>query len=274
MDEELLNQELPVESTPETAAETDVPVAEDQAGDESIKKYFPTTEITDANRSELSSAATALEELETIKPKYEKLLTNNRELIAFFNANPEAASAMSDALKGEDFWMAAAKYVDLASIAPIEGEPDFEKWNQNKEARMSKLSEKENWDKEIAENESSSIDALKQFKAEHQMEDEDFDKFWSYMEPIITAVMRKKLTAELLESIYYRMNRDGELANAKEEGRTEMANTRISDFMDKDETAQVGDGMPDMSQSSASVNQTPVKKEESFAGKFFKDVFN
>lgn len=263
MDEEEVIQEQLGESVEEqiepdvqqkmpTDATGAMPPGEGSGSDATINKYFPNVEITDANRSDLEDAAKKLEH-------YEKIKGVQREIAALFNAEPDLAQAFIDYRNGEDFFVALSKYIDFDSVKPVEGEPNYEKYQENVSSRMKRLEEIEGKTQKRQSNEQKSIEVLKQFKADNNMSDEDFDKFFTSVAQILDAAFDGELTVDLLEAMYYRMNRDTELESARSMGEVAGKNAKISTLKQKSMDLETGDGLPDLNGGSMA-NQKPMAK--------------
>ena len=238
MEEETLDQE-PIETTPpEEVIEGVAPLDEGQTPtepivDEGIAKYFPNVAVTEENKAELLRAVKQFDAL--------------RELAELFNSEPDLAQAIVDFRNGEDFWVALAKYVDMDAIKPIDGEPNYSKWEENKKARMEKLTAKEEKLKRIEENKAKTQTAIQEFMSENGMKDyKEFDPIMSMTIKLISAVGEGEITKELLTVVYKYMNLDDELKNAEMIGEQKGKNTKITDLMDKEQGELKGDGIPDL----------------------------
>lgn len=281
MDEEIRSEDMPMpnglpemEASPEgaiTPSETPSPSEEAPIEDNGlISQYFPGVQVTPENRSSLEQAASKLQEYDALKPRFDKLLEYNRELKAMFESEPEIAQAFIDWRNGEDFMVALAKYVDLNSAIPAEGDPIKPKYDEAGKMRMQKLQEKENRKKQISDNEAQSIEVLRQFKEQNQMSDEDFESFYKVVQEVLSAAYDGSLSVKLLESLMYYMNRDAELENAKTIGEVGARNAKIDDFKAKEDQKLIGDGMPDLG--GATNIQEKEPKKRSYASEFLDGV--
>lgn len=237
MEEETLDQEPIETTTPEEVIEGVAPVDEGQTPtepivDEGIAKYFPNVAVTEENKAELLRAVKQFDAL--------------RELAELFNSEPDLAQAIVDFRNGEDFWVALAKYVDMDAIKPIEGEPNFSKWEENKKARMEKLTASEEKLKRIEENKGKTRAAIEAFMSENGISYEEFNPIMDMTIKLISAVGEGEITKELLTVVYKYMNLDDELKNAEMIGEQKGKNTKITDLMDKEQGELKGDGIPDL----------------------------
>jgi len=221
--------------------------------DSNIQQYFPNVEVTDANREELSKASEELAEYEVIKPKFDKLKEQNRKWISVLNDEPELAQAMMDTINGGSFWANAAKYVDLGSVAPAEGEPEYanvQKRLDNLSAKEQEAAKRSETEKRWQENEMKSAQVLEDFKNQNNIPDEQFDKFCEAISEILNAFYDRNLSVRLLNGIWKEMNWDSEMENNKaigeQIGKAKVGNARIADLQEKELANEKGDGMPDL----------------------------
>lgn len=134
-----------------------------------------------------------------------------RELAELFNSEPDLAQAIVDFRNGEDFWVALAKYVDMDAIKPIDGEPNYSKWEENKKARMEKLTASEEKLKRIEENKGKTRAAIEAFMSENGITYEEFNPIMDKIYQVNISRRRRRNSKELLTVVYKYMNLDDEL---------------------------------------------------------------
>lgn len=240
-----IQEEQPLEQETETQPEvTETQPTETQEVDNSpISQYFPNVEITEGNRAELEDAVSKLAEYEGMKAKMDKIIAANRELMAIINDNPMIADILIDLRDGVPADVALRKHVDLEAENPVDGEEPNPAYAEAKKTRMSRLEEKEKRKKMYADNEAKSIEALRQFKEDKKMTDEDYQTFFDSVLKILSAAFDGELSQQLLESIYYALNKDADLDASKQMGIVEGRNEKILNKIQKEDD-QVGDGLP------------------------------
>lgn len=247
----------PIESGQESASMEILPNSNPEPPS-GIQKYFPNVVVDEANRAELEKATRDLDNIE----KFKEI---SRELRELFGAEPDLAMAINDYREGEDFWVALAKYVDLESIKPSEFEEEQndrdKRYITNRSARKKRLEDGENAKKTADENWQKSIIAMRKFKEDKKMSDEDWEPFYKAMSDILIASYQGTITEDLLEGIYYRLNRDAELETATKTGEIAMRNSKITDLQDKELSMMEGDGIPDLSGGSSSAKPAAPKKQ-------------
>lgn len=208
-----------------------------------ISKYFPNVTVTEENRTELERAVKAMD--------------SQRELNLVLRdpINRDFALALIDIRDGMPGMMAISKHFDLEGAKPVEGEEMYPEFQKNKETRVQRIKQQEDYQNELSANEEESRQNLINFKSEHSMQDEDFAKFWEFFMPICVAAMKGKVSKELIESSYALYNRDADLANAQAIGENVGINKKIADVTAKEEEQMKGDGMPVMGGAISTPNQ-------------------
>jgi hypothetical protein len=258
------NSDIAVEETPPSeealmdenidsgkTSENTVPI-----DDSNILKYFPSIEITDANRAELSDAAEKLAEYDVLKPKFEKMKEQNRVWVSILNDptdNYALAKTINDCRNGENFWSAAAKYVDFKSIEPTDGEPEYanvQKRLDNLSAMEAQAKQDEEMRAMFAENEQKSGEIVDQFIADKGYTPEQTTQFLDELGDHLDSFYKRTFSPRMLEAIHKNIVWDTEIGNAQEIGKqmgmAEVGNKRISDLQEKEIANETGDGMPDL----------------------------
>jgi hypothetical protein len=221
--------------------------------DSNIAAYFPDVEVTPENRAELADAATKLAEHEIMAPKFERMKEQNRKWISVLADDQALAQAINDTVNGGNFWANAAKYVDFNSIAPAEGEPEYE----NVQRRLDNLSAMEAQQKQdaemaamFAENEQKSGELVDQFITDKGYTPEQTTQFLDELGDHLDSFYKRTFSPRMLEAIHKSIVWDTEMGNAteigKEIGKAEIGNKRIDDLKEKELASETGDGMPDL----------------------------
>lgn len=253
---------------------TEEPVMEGgESGDDSgIAEYFPNVKVTEENREELTAAVANMRELQETLPILDKYRQVNQELKVLFDSEPGVGMAILDWRDGDDFGTALARHLDLENLAPGEGEPNREAWDNARNQRMQKFDEKQNKEKEHQENIQASVEALQSFQEEKGLADEDAQGFIDYMMEMLGAAYTGRLTPDFINRLYLAMNYDADMDNTKkealEEGEIRGRNTKINQMKEKQDM-EPDTGLPEIADGAAEAPKT----EKSFGAKFLEDVF-
>jgi hypothetical protein len=291
MEEELLNNQEPemVEDnvTPEAPGETGDPSGmivdegaeaamlapeEGQGTDDSgILEYFPNVQVTEENREELTAAVNSIKELQETLPILDKYRQVNEELKILFSSEPGLGMAILEFRDGADFATALARHIDLENIAPMEGEPNKEAWDNARMERKSKYEAKQKGEREQEDNIQASIEALQQFQQEKGMADEDAQGFINYLMDMLGAAYSGRLTLDFINRMFMAMNYDSDLDKTKkealEEGEVRGRNMKINQMKEK-QASKPGTGLPDINEGA----QQMAKKPKGFGENFIDEI--
>ena len=226
--------------------------AEGDTPSDPIATQLPNVEITEANRVELQDLIDRAE-------YGDRSRENNQKIAAILQSDPDLPAIFMDISKGATFQEAIARRIDVSAIAPVEGDPDYEKWGAATKERMANLESSKKRKSTLAENEAKSKETLKKFVTDKEMDDENADKFFGYVSEVLTQAFDGLLSYDLLGRMYTSMTHESEVENAKTIGEINGRNTKIADLGDK-EKKKVGDGLPNMV--GGGENEKPVKKSQ------------
>jgi len=186
---------------------------------------------------------TALEEyLSDLESYKDRGVTANQKLINLFEASPEVAEVVRDMIAGATLREALARHISPEDLSPVEGDPDYEGWEKNKNDRVKKAEDRRKFEQEYSENLEFSSQAIKEFAKENDMTEEAASDFLGKFDNILADIYRGKIGKETLALIKRAMDYDSAVEKAKEDGKIVGRNEKI--VVKKKEDKKEGDGLP------------------------------
>ncbi len=241
-------------------AESDVPEAAAPAGEMPkaseafrgrIKSAYP--DIPDDDDEAFYQKAS--EQLDNLEQYRNNNIEANKLLMEVFNAEPVIVDVLEDVGKGASFREAIARHFSPEELAPMEGDPDYEGWTKNAEARSKRLADNELANKTRAENEEFTMKEIKAFAKANGISndkaEEELEKIGAVMEEIFSG----RITAATLQTIYNGVNHENDVKTAEDMGAIKGRNEKIEV---KKELKAKGDGLPVLG--NAKDAEAPVKK--------------
>lgn len=261
--EEVVTGDEAVAEMPVTA-ESDVPEVETPAGEMPkaseafrgrIKSAYP--DIPDDDDEAFYQKAS--EQLDNLEQYRNNNIEANKLLMEVFNAEPVIVDVLEDVGKGASFREAIARHFSPEELTPIEGDPDYEGWTKNAEARAKRLADNELANKTRAENEEFTMKEIKAFAKANGISndkaEEELEKIGAVMEEIFSG----RITAATLQTIYNGVNHENDVKTAEDMGAIKGRNEKIEV---KKELKAKGDGLPVLG--NAKDVEAPVKKASFF----------
>lgn len=168
----------------------------------------------------------------------------NTKIIAMMEDEPVLSSIMTEVGQGRKFLSSVKHHLDVADL-PEDDDSDMAAWENNAKMRESRYSEKLARQAEIASNEEKSMETLEAFIADKGLDDAGKIKFGQLIADFLDRAYSGDITKDFLETMFYYMNRDSELAKASEMGEIRGKNAKIekTKFAEED---YAGDGLPDI----------------------------
>lgn len=207
-----------------------------------LKKKYPDREF--GNDEEVHGAlGEYLDELEGYQSSTSEA---TQKLEQVLNEAPELVAIIRDIGKGASFTEALSRNIDVDELTPMEGDPDYEAWNQNLEGRKKSRAEKEAMHKQYSENIDMSISEVKQFAEENGMSEPDTKKFLSSMNELIADVVDGKLTRSTLVRMQKALNYDMDVQEAAKTAEISAKNEKIEAKRETDKKKAKGDGLPNL----------------------------
>ena len=166
----------------------------------------------------------------------------NKKLIALFEAEPAVGDVVRDMMNGATFREALAKHISPDDITAIEGDPDYEGWNKNKNDREANLEKRKADQDNYAKNITISEQAVTSFVEKKGLSPEQADEFFEKFDSMLSDIDTGLITEEHLESIMKAFSYDTDMSDANEQGKIAGRNENI--IAKKATPGMNGDGLP------------------------------
>lgn len=274
-DEELTETEEEVieqkDEEPEVVEQTAEPEAEDIPADKPDQEPQPEVEGTATPLMSLvtelfpdDSIGDDLSAIERVKGyihqsrEYE---TKNREanakLLEIFNQSPELVAIIRLMNEGATFTEALPYSIDTDAIIPVEGDPDFDAFNRNKEEGRKKRKEKDEALRQVQQNMDISFQSVDRFAKENGMSETQTAAFLNQVDELINNISLGKITPEILNKLNKGIMHDTIMQEETEKAEIRGRNTAITEKITKEEEKKKGDGLPAIKSASP---ETPAPK--------------
>lgn len=201
-------------------------------------------------------------------------LNANQKLLDALNADPEFRDLIGYILQGASLAEAIARTIDIESLRPVEGSPDYTKWEAAKEARMKRLKEMDEEDarnKEMASMLEINRDALlamvESFAERKGMDKDETLKLKVELARFAKDIMEFRVTEEVLDMIYKSDKMEEIINEAREEGAVEARNERIETMRMK---RAENDGLPVLESSASGREGREADSVDDFFASLFK----
>lgn len=222
-----------------------------------LKKRYPDKEFT--SDDEVSGALTEyLDELEGYQTSTEEA---NQKLTQVLQEVPELVGIIRDVSQGATITEALSRNIDIDEIKPMEGDPDYEAWNNNIESRKQTKAEREAKSQMYKENLDMSVAEIKAFQEENGMTPEDTSKFLNTLNEFIGEVVDGKLTKTTLARMKKALDYDMDVEMAAKNGEVAGKNAKIDAVKEKSKKKTDGDGLPAITGQGATAEAQPKKEK-------------
>lgn len=163
-------------------------------------------------------------------------------------SDPQFKAVVTDMLaNGAPFVVALARNVDPEDLQRVEGDNDYDQWQQARNQRLEQAARVAEQQKEIAQNELESSKAFDEFCSEKGIEDADKDIFLQVINDALWGLLYKKIDRKFLELCYKGSQFDKAVDAARETGEINGRNAAIEAKKAKSAAAAAGDGIPSTS---------------------------
>lgn len=149
------------------------------------------------------------------------------QLEEVLDLNPELALVIGDLKRGVPFATALARYVDLESLAPIEGEPDYEEFEKSKAARKEELQKKNEHDELLRTNAEKSAEEITEYLEAKGWTPERRADFDSWFDDLVKRLSENVLGKKEMEIFIKGYEHDEAVKRAEENGRIAGRNEKI-----------------------------------------------
>lgn len=149
-------------------------------------------------------------------------------------------AALLEALLNEEelpLRVAVRRTLGNEGLQPQPGDDDYE-------AFIAQKAEADNQQAQLEANLKQSLDVLRQYADEHQMEEQALQALVDAINADFDNLLERRVTAEMLQGYLKRLNYDLDVENARREGELKGRNENISARMAAQKAAQLGDGLP------------------------------
>jgi len=168
----------------------------------------------------------------------------NAELLDAFNNSPEFLRLAELVTKGASFVEALPLVLDVESIKPEPGDPDWDKWKENVEKGKRLRKEQEQARQEIQGNLKRSIENVKTFAKDNELSDKEAHNFMEQIDKMVLSVSRGDLTPEILNQFLTGLQHEKIVKTEKEKAEVKGRNEAIREKISKQEKKKEGDGLP------------------------------
>lgn len=226
--------------TPETPAKEDKPTPEARTRfNERIKQALPDQEL-EGDDAYFEAAINHIDELETYQKENDEA---NRKVVEVLEQQPEIGSILSDMVQGASFEEALARNIDIESIQPAKGDPDYEKWAKAKADRIKRMEEARGFEKKLVESRKVSLENVAAFQKEKGLSDTERTQFTTKINTILTDILEEgKVTPEFLDVMYKGLAFQEAIDTARKQGEIRGKNEAID--QKKATRATQDDGLP------------------------------
>ena len=197
----------------------------------------------------------ASEQLDNLEQYRNNNIEANKLLMEVFNAEPVIVEVLEDVGKGASFREAIARHFSPEELNPIEGDPDYEGWTKNAEARAKRLTDNEIANKTRAENNEFTMKEIKAFAEKNGISNDKAEEELEKIGAVLEEVFSGRISASILQTIYNGVNHENDVKTAEDTGVIKGRNEKIEV---KKEPKMKGDGLPILGNSKDA--DVPVKK--------------
>lgn len=192
----------------------------------------------------------------------------NKKILDVFDAEPGVVDIIKDMSQGATFMEALAKNFDTENLKPLEGDPDYDRWNKALAERDNKRKEQDKRAKEFDDNTNLTSKELRSFVEEVGMDETKFTDYANKVDAILSDAYKGKIGKDFFHLMYKGLNFDKAVATAQAQGEIKGKNEKIKAVMQKEETT--GDGLPNLREGGELEQEE--NRELTAAEKLFRDV--
>jgi hypothetical protein len=253
--EEVASEEIPEETTEQKPDDPPKAKAEPEKKEESekkdepkgdvkekfferVKKSFPGQEFT-SEEEMMEATMSHLNDLEIYVQENDEA---NEKVVAVLKEQPEIGEIIRDMSKGATFEEALARHVDIEALKPAEGDPDFEKWEQARKDRKSRIKAAKEFQLMLHQNRVSSAKNVEKFRTEKQLSEPEMNEFAGTLQKTLSDIMDGHYTVDFLNMMYKALKYDEAVEENRRQGEIKGKNAKIEELKGKKDDK--GDGIP------------------------------
>lgn len=197
-------------------------------------------------------------ELEELRQYKETMEKDNQLIMDVLDAEPRLAKIFQDLSMGATLREALARHFDPDDLVAQEGDPDFEAWEKNRNARIQEMKTRRETDEKIAANQKMTMAEIRAFAEENNMDKEQAIEFLGKLDELFTNVYSGLIDRKTLTFLKKAIDADQMVNEAREEGEIAGRNTRIKETI---APVKSGDGLPKIAATENTISPAPVKKK-------------
>ena len=208
-----------------------------------LKTFYPDQNFDDNDDAVDEYGIKLVDELSEYKNKN---IEYNKKIMDAFDAEPTIVNLIRDVIQGAPLMESLARHVDLDSLKPAEGDPNYEGWQKGLKDRETKRKEQEVKAKEFDENVQATAKELRTFLDENNLNEKDpkFDQFVNQMNTMLNDAYNGKIDKGFFSLIYKGMNFEKAVETAMAQGEVKGKNAKIKAEVQKE--SATGDGLPNL----------------------------
>lgn len=182
-------------------------------------------------------------------------------------SDPQFKAVVTDMLANNaPFIVALARNVDIEDLERVEGDSDYDQWQQARNQRLEQAARAAEQQKEIAQNELESSKLFDEFCAEKGIEDTDKDTFLQVINDALWGLLYKKIDRKFLELCYKGSQFDKAIGEAMATGEINGRNANIEAKRAAQKEKATGDGIPSTGGGATSMTTKQKRVNPMFAG--------
>lgn len=168
-----------------------------------------------------------LEDYELIASKLDDNEITNKRMYELIEANPALADIIVEMDNGTPFEVALASHVDLQAIAPQNGEPNFEAYQNALKERKERILQAEKHKEQIEAAQAKSKADADEFFAQIGMDEAEQKEFVDFVEGFIDGLFKGEVSKVTLSKMYQAFKYDEAVAAAQTQGQINGRNELI-----------------------------------------------
>lgn len=229
----------------------------------SLKNKYPDKEFAE-DEDLMPHIVDYVDDLEGYKTKNTE---TNQKLYEVLDAEPELVLVIKDLIAGATLREALARHLDPQDLQPVEGDPDYEGWSKNREARLAKAEEGKKFNEELQANIDYSLTQAEEFAKDKGLSEEETNAFLDKVDEALKPILNGKVDKTFLENMYKALNYETALTEQRQLGEASALNQKII----AEKESESGDGLPKIEGGSDEVQVTP--KKEGYIERLNKDKY-
>ena len=255
---EIIEEQVVVEETPEAPVEEKEPEIAEEKPIARSRAFIMAKHPEKTYENEEDYESDLADYLENSEKDLEAYRKSDKELEEILDVNPELALMVKDMRRGVPFAVALQRYVDLEELAPIEGEPDYEAYEEAMKKRKADNATRKERESMLAKNaEQSAKDIAEYLGAKGWNEDQqaNFDKWFG---DLVAKLSENKLGKDEMDVFVKGYEYDEAVARAEEKGKVSGRNEKIET---KRKVSENVDDLPEAGASTKVESNNPRQRQ-------------